>query len=543
MESFMNAGSAPAPSAARPHVVLLASPGAGHLIPLAELARRLVEHHGFAATIVTFSGLSDSEALPSGIPTSVSTVALPAVKIDDLPADALRGSVLVELIHRSLPSLSTFLRSIGSTTPLAALVPDFLCSAALPLAVELGVPCYVFIPSSLTMIYLMRRVVELHDDAAPGEYRDLPEPLEIPGGLSLRRADLPVPYRDCNGPAYAQLLRGGRRYRRADGFLTNTFYEMEPAMAEEFRQAAEQGAFPPAFPVGPFVRSNSDEETGASAILEWLDSQPTRSVVYVAFGSGGALSAEQTVELAAGLEASRQRFLWVVRMPSLDGRTCAFGARDDDDPLAWLPEGFLERTRGRGLAVPAWAPQVRVLSHPATAIFVSHCGWNSALESAASGVPMVAWPLYAEQRMNAALLEGTLGVALRPRAREDGGVVAREEVAAAVNELMEGESGRAVRRRAEDLQRAAARAWSPDGSSRRALEDVAAKWKAGAGGCRRQVEGGAWRGEVTRQRPSGPVHTQHTRTRSCPASLCRHWFLCSISMSSLCKYLVPLNQT
>ncbi|EMS56390.1 Hydroquinone glucosyltransferase [Triticum urartu] len=429
MGSFTNAGSAPAPSAARPHVVLLASPGAGHLIPLAELARRLVEHHGFAATIVTFSGLSDSEALPSGILDSVSTVALPAVKIDDLPADALRGSLLVELIQRSLPSLGTLLRSMGSTTPLAALAPAVFCSAALPLAVELGVPCYVFVPSSLTMIYLMRRIVELHDDAAPGEYRNLPEPLEIPGGLSLRRAELPVPYRDCNGLAYAQLLRGGRRYRRADGLLMNTFYEMEPAMVEEFRQAAEQGTFPPAFPVGPFVR-----------------------------------------------------FLGVVRMPSLDGRTCVFGTGDDDDdPLAWLPEGFLERTRGRGLAVPAWVPQVRVLSHPATAIFVSHCGWNSALESAASGVPMVAWPLYAEQRMNAALLEGALGVALRPRAREDGGAVAREEVAAAVNELMEGENGLVVRRRAEDLQRAAARAWSPDGSSRRALEDVAAKSRAALG--------------------------------------------------------------
>ncbi|KAF7044087.1 hypothetical protein CFC21_053358 [Triticum aestivum] len=482
MGSFTNAGSAPAPSAARPHVVLLASPGAGHLIPLAELARRLVEHHGFAATIVTFSGLSDSEALPSGILDSASTVALPAVKIDDLPADALRGSLLVELIQRSLPSLGTLLRSMGSTTPLAALVPDFFCSAALPLAVELGVPCYVFVPSSLTMIYLMRRIVELHDDAAPGEYRNLPEPLEIPGGLSLRRAELPVPYRDCNGLAYAQLLRGGRRYRRADGLLMNTFYEMEPAMVEEFRQAAEQGTFPPAFPVGPFVLSNSDEETGASAILEWLDRQPARSVVYVAFGSGGALSVEQTAELAAGLEASSQRFLWVVRMPSLDGRTCVFGTGGgDDDPLAWLPEGFLERTRGRGLAVPAWVPQVRVLSHPATAIFVSHCGWNSVLESAASSVPMVAWPLYAEQRMNAALLEGALGVALRSRAREDGGAVAREEVAAAVNELMEGENGLVVRRRAEDLQRAAARAWSPDGSSRRALEDVAAKWRAALG--------------------------------------------------------------
>lgn len=463
--------------------MLLASPGAGHLIPLAELARRLVEHHGFAATIVTFSGLSEPEALPSGLTASVSTVALPAVQIDDLPADALRGSVLVELIHRSLPSLGTLLRSIGCTTPLAALVPDFFCSAALPIAAELGVPCYVFVPSSLTMIYLMRRIVELHDDAAPGEYRDLPEPLEIPGGLSLRRADLPIPYRNCNGLAYAQLLRGGRQYRRADGLLTNTFYEMEPAMVEEFRQAAEQGAFPPAFPVGPLVRSNSDDEAGASNILEWLDRQPASSVVYVSFGSGGALSVEQTAELAAGLEASSHRFLWVVRMPSLDGRTCAFGSGDDDDPLVWLPEGFLERTRGRGLAVPAWAPQVRVLSHPATAIFVSHCGWNSALESAVSGVPMVAWPLYAEQRMNAVLLEGTLGVALRPGEREDGGVMAREEVAFAVNELME-ENGRTVRRRAEDLQRAAARAWSPEGSSRRALEDVAAKWKAALGGGR-----------------------------------------------------------
>jgi hydroquinone glucosyltransferase len=80
--------------------------------------------------------------------------------------------------------------------------------------------------------------------------------------------------------------------------------------------------------------------------------------------------------------------------------------------------------------------------------------------------------------MNALLLEESLGVALRPRAREDGGVVAREEVAAAVKELMEGEKGRAVRRRAEELQQAAARAVSPEGSSRRALEDVAAKWKA-----------------------------------------------------------------
>ncbi|CAM0875060.1 unnamed protein product [Alopecurus aequalis] len=455
MESLTSSGSAPAPSTARPHVVLLASPDAGHLIPLCELARRLRS--------------------PAA---SVATAALPAVEIDDLPADAFRGTVLVEIIRRSL---RTLLLAIRSTTQLAALVPDFLCSTALPLAAELGIPAYIFFTSSVTLLYLIHRLVELHDDASPCEYRDLPEPLEMPGGLSLRRADLPDGYGSSKEPVSARLLAAGRRYLYADGFLANTFYEMEPAAVEAFKQVADRGAFPPVLPVGPLVRSKSNDEAdaGASPLLEWLDRQPARSVVYVSFGSGGALSVEQTAELAAGLEASGHRFLWAVRMPSLDGRSSAFGARgDDEDRLAWLPEGFVKRTEGRGLTVAAWAPQVRVLSHPATAALVSHCGWNSTLESAVSGVPVIAWPLHTEQSMNALMLEGSLGVALRARAREDDGVVARGEVAAAVKEVMEREKGRAARRRTGDLQQAAARALSPEGSSRRALEDVAAKWKA-----------------------------------------------------------------
>ncbi|KAM0879820.1 hypothetical protein ACQ4PT_033964 [Festuca glaucescens] len=448
MESLKSAGSAPAPPTMRPHVVLLASPDAGHLIPLCELTRRLVEHHGLSATLVTFHSLSEQQTLPSSLPASVTIAPLPAVKIDDLPTDALRPTVLVELIRRSLPSLRTLLRSISSTTPIAALVPDLLCSAALPLAAELGVPAYIFFTTNITHLYLVHRLVELHEGASPGEYRALTDPLDIPGGLSLCRTDLPEGYRCSEEPVYARLLAAGRRYRLAHGFLANSFNEMEPAAVEAFRQVAELGAFPPVFPVGPLVR-------------------------------GGALSVEQTAELAAGLEASGHRFLWVLRMPSLDGRSHAFGpGADDDDPLAWLPEGFVQRTEGRGLAVAAWAPQVRVLSHPATAAFVSHCGWNSTLESAVAGVPVIAWPLHTEQRMNALLLEESLGVALRPRAREEGCVMAREEVAAAVKELMEGENGRAVRRRAEELQQAAARALSPEGSSSQALEDVAAKWKA-----------------------------------------------------------------
>ncbi|RLM80867.1 hypothetical protein C2845_PM12G07960 [Panicum miliaceum] len=227
MEPLVSTGTAGRTAPPRPRVVLVASPGAGHLIPMAEIARRLVAHHGLAATLVTFADISARPDAHSSVFSSirdagVATAVLPAVPLDVLPPD------------------------------------------------------------------------------------------------------------------------------------------------------------------------------------QWLDRQTTGSVVYVSFGSAGSLSVEQTAELAAGLEDSGHRFLWVVRMPSLDGINFAMfigHMSDKDDPLAWLPEGFVERTSGRGLAVAAWAPQARVLSHPATAALVSHCGWNSTLERVASGMPMVAWPLYAEQRM------------------------------------------------------------------------------------------------------------------------------------------------
>ncbi|KAE8817495.1 Hydroquinone glucosyltransferase [Hordeum vulgare] len=484
MESSSSTGSAAAapPAArlvARPHVVLLASPGAGHLTPLAELARRLVELHGFAATVVTFTNFSAPDQLAC-LPASVATAALPAVQIDDLPADAGNGGVLVELARRSLPNIRALVRSIStsSTAPLAALVPDFFCSSALPIAAELGIPGYLFFPSNLTFVAFMRHIVERNEGAAPGEYRDLVVPVELPGGVSLCGADLPA------HQLYGQLVEWGRSYCLADGVLVNTFYEMEPAAVEAFRQLAvpEQGSgaffFPPVFPVGPSVRRPDRHEPTAGALspcLEWLDLQPAGSVVYLSFGSGGELSVEQTAELAAGLEGSGQRFLWVVRTPTTEGGRCGAGG---DDPLAWLPEGFLARMNGRGLAVASWAPQVRVLAHPATAAFVSHCGWNSTLESVGCGVPMLAWPMYAEQRTNAVILEEKLGVALRMPSSlvDDRCLVTRHEIAKAVKELVEG--GEKVRRRVEDLQEAAARAWSPEGPSRRALEEVAVKWKA-----------------------------------------------------------------
>ncbi|GJN18355.1 hypothetical protein PR202_gb05508 [Eleusine coracana subsp. coracana] len=98
-----------------PHVVLLACPaGGGHILPMVELGRRLAEHHSFTATIITYSNMS-VPALPD-LPASVTTAALPAVPLDDLPADARIETCMLTVVRRAMPHLRALLASTSAST-------------------------------------------------------------------------------------------------------------------------------------------------------------------------------------------------------------------------------------------------------------------------------------------------------------------------------------------------------------------------------------------------------------------------------------------
>ena len=49
-----------------------------------------------------------------------------------------------------------------------------------------------------------------------------------------------------------------------------------------------------------------------------------------------------------------------------------------------------------------------ILEHQAIGAFVTHCGWNSTLEAVTAGVPMVTWPIFADQFFNEKLVSEVL---------------------------------------------------------------------------------------------------------------------------------------
>ncbi|XP_062017041.1 anthocyanidin 3-O-glucosyltransferase 5-like [Rosa rugosa] len=462
----------------KPHVAVLSSPGMGHVTPLLELAKRLVVDLGFQVSFLAITTdappaqlqlLNNNPTLPSDL----HVIHLPHVDMSSNDSIAIRILQIVRESLRLLPSVLTNLNS--HKPPPKALIVDPFCAEALETASDHSIPTYLFLTASASFLALTIYFPTLHAEVK-GDYGKIKERVFLPGCMPLWVDDL-LP--DVLVPEVLPLCN---RFPLVKGIFVNTWEELEPVPLCAFKNHPffVNLPMPTVHPIGPLTK---DKEVDVeSELLTWLDKQPCDSVVYLSFGSGGTLSAEQMVELAHGLELSGKRFLWVARPPGADGASGSFFEVGGDVSLtaSYLPDGFLERTRGAGLVTATWAPQVAVLSHPSVCGFVTHCGWNSVMESVVHGVEMVAWPLYAEQKMNArALVE--MGVAVRPEAGEEG-VVGRAEVERVVRLVVEGEEGKEMRGRVRKMQQSAVEALGGGGSSGGCLSRLGKEWRDGSTG-------------------------------------------------------------
>ncbi|KAA8518134.1 hypothetical protein F0562_015608 [Nyssa sinensis] len=203
--------------------------------------------------------------------------------------------------------------------------------------------------------------------------------------------------------------------------------------------------------------------------LEWLDEQTPNSVIFVSFGTTTSFTDEQIKELAIGLEKSEQKFIWVLRDAD-KGDVFEGEVRKPE-----LPDGFEERMEGKGVVVRDWAPQLEILGHPSTGGFMSHCGWNSCMESLTMGVPIAAWPMHSDQPRNSVLITKVLnvGVVVKDWAcRVE--LVTSLTVERAVRRLMASEEGDKIRKRAAELGGAVRQSVAAGGVSRTELESFIA---------------------------------------------------------------------
>ncbi|KAG5052285.1 hypothetical protein JHK85_004824 [Glycine max] len=274
----------------------------------------------------------------------------------------------------------------------------------------------------------------------------------------------------CFTTEFMNFMIAQRDFRKVnDGNIYNTSRAIEGAYIEwmeRFTGGKKLWALGPFNPLA-FEKKDSKER---HFCLEWLDKQDPNSVLYVSFGTTTTFKEEQIKKIATGLEQSKQKFIWVLRDADK-------GDIFDGSEAKWneFSNEFEERVEGMGLVVRDWAPQLEILSHTSTGGFMSHCGWNSCLESISMGVPIAAWPMHSDQPRNSVLITEVLkiGLVVKNWAQRNA-LVSASNVENAVRRLMETKEGDDMRERAVRLKNVIHRSMDEGGVSRMEIDSFIA---------------------------------------------------------------------
>ncbi|XP_047333499.1 anthocyanidin 3-O-glucosyltransferase UFGT-like [Impatiens glandulifera] len=429
------------------HVAALAFPFGTHAAPLLSLVRRLAE----AAPNVTFSFLSTATSnatIFSGSKSEPNNRIKPFDVSDGVPKDYVFSGFRQEGINLFLSAASTsFSEAITAAEKetgikVSCLITDAFLWFSADLAAEIGVPWVPYWTAAACALSTHFRT-DLIRERIGKEVGNVEEPLKfIPGMSKVKIDDLQegILSGDLTSP-FAELLRKmGLKLPKAAAVVVNSFEELEPDVTLDLKSNLKKFlCVGPANLIQPIA--NLSDESGC---LQWLDGFGPESVSYVAFGSVAMLSPEEILALAEALEETQFPFLWSIK----------------DEAKRLLPNGFLERTKGKGKLV-AWAPQVQVLNHASVGAFLTHCGWNSISEGIVGGVPLICRPFFGDQNLNSRMVESVWEIGLKIPT----GKITKGGAVAALKRVLSSEDGVQMRENARRLREEAIKAVEPDGSS------------------------------------------------------------------------------
>ncbi|KAM1805974.1 hypothetical protein ACFX11_029170 [Malus domestica] len=429
-------------------VVMLPWSAFGHMMPFFQLSIALAKEKVHVSFISTPKNIQRLPKILPELQPFVQLVPIPFPPLDpdflpegaeasvDLPFENTDNlKIAYDLLQKPIKLF------IGDRLP-DWIITDFAAHWVVEIGKEYGVPLVYFSVFSAAAIALFRSV----ENFFIGKTNDVLPPLETltsPPDLVTSRST--VAYREHEAVHFHAALYGvngsgisdGERYAKILSacrvVAIRSCNEFEGEYFEAYKNKTEKlviptGLLPPEIPSKGVKREISTDD----AIFEWLDTQETRSVVFVGFGSECKLSKERVFEIAHGLELSGLPFLWALRKPKW--------ANSDADAL---PLGFVERTSEKGLVCLGWVPQMEILAHPSVGGSLFHAGWGSVIETLQFGHVLVVLPFIIDQPLNARLLEEK-GVAVEGSRRGDGSFT-RDDIAKTLRHAMVEEQGEKLR--------------------------------------------------------------------------------------------------
>jgi hypothetical protein len=458
------------------HVVIVPHPSQGHMQPMKQLAL-LLHTRGFHITFVHMTSHHDHLIKTNGLD---SLKCLPDFRYETIQDGFDQGAKMsaaaaCESIKKHSPphfrELLIKLKNSGNVVPpVTFIISDVILSFTMEAAKEFGIPHAMFWTASACglmgfyqFVELVKRgIVPLKDESCKTNGY-LETPLDwIPGLKAMRLKDMPAYSFTTNPDDFMLNFMAEQAHNCANSssLIINTFYEYEHEVLD-----ALVSYYPRIYAIGPLtqliIRSLQKPQQNLSIwkedtnCLHWLDSRDPKSVVYVNFGSAAVMDAQQLNTIADGLERCGFYFLWILRPDIM--------MHGDETNLL---EGFIERTRDRGLIV-SWCPQEIVLRHPSVGLFVTHCGWNSMLESVVAGIGVLCWAYGSEQTTN------TRQVCLVWRnGMEIEKSMNGSEIAELVREMMVGDEGKEKRSKALEWKKIAEEATFSGGSSYDSFEKL-----------------------------------------------------------------------
>ncbi|KAH7438588.1 hypothetical protein KP509_04G022100 [Ceratopteris richardii] len=321
------------------------------------------------------------------------------------PEGHARKSTMMEVVTAAQDircEVEQLLPSIIKKQPVAFLLTDMMFGWSNSVAKKFDLPWVCFWPGSAASGAVIQYCVDLMKQGkeyipiAVTENGEVPVVDVFPGLPPTRLHDIPGVC-DSKGKLQKPILTVMADVQEASFLLLNTFMELETQALDALSVRCAVFAIGPLLPP-IFLNENTPTHVAGTTAnhderiahmpslfreertcLNWLDKQRPSTVLFISFGSISEREERQLQELANGVSASGCPFLWV---------------RRSQDAI-----GTFVQEEEKGIVV-SWAPQLEVLAHPAVGGFLTHCGWNSVVESLTMGVPMLCWADTGERLCN-----------------------------------------------------------------------------------------------------------------------------------------------